>query len=634
MRPKPAMRKSCTATIFDVVMSARFCIASHTSFSKIQVYYKKFVEVCMDKSFLFALGFALTAQAFGAVYYVATDGDDSAAGSKEKPFATLNKANSVVTAGDTVWIRGGVYDLHDTVYYKRYHMTAGILLTASGESDDKRIHYLAYPGERPIFDGANLPIGQGRSHSDAGVIDSVTYTSPIVIAAKYLHLKGFDVRGVPMKHNSNSGIFLYASKHIFLEQIDSHHNAGPGIFINDGAADGGGHLILNCDAHDNYDPTGRQGDGENADGFGVHYQEVGDGDTTKFIGCRAWWNSDDGFDFINQEFPVVVENCYAALNGYSDYGTGNPKNGNGYGIKMGESIYGGGHHTIKYCVAWKNKSSGFYANYTGSGSKWYNNTSYMNGERAFNMASTNYDAQGNRLAGLAALTGDNAHVLKNNIAFPMNSLSQVGTCSVGTNPDFHDEACPGDYNNNWNLKLDLTEDDFLSLDDPSLTTTGKDLSTIPGILGPRNADGSLPYSEFLRLKEGSRAIDVGEDLGFEFEGDAPDLGAFEYGLVISSSSSVTPSKVEESSSSDAKSSNSKKSSSSSSKKIPIAINHSIPAEISGSACVFDLQGRYLGTLQAKQLRNGNIAQVLRAQFRNPGVYLVRYRNELKKVNVK
>lgn len=81
----------------------------------------------MDKSFLFALGFALTAQAFGAVYYVATDGDDSAAGSKEKPFATLNKANSVVTAGDTVWIRGGVYDLHDTVYYKRYHMTAGIL---------------------------------------------------------------------------------------------------------------------------------------------------------------------------------------------------------------------------------------------------------------------------------------------------------------------------------------------------------------------------------------------------------------------------------------------------------------------------------------------------------------------------
>ncbi|MBQ1189052.1 MAG: hypothetical protein IIX57_01395, partial [Lachnospiraceae bacterium] len=40
--------------------------------------------------------------------------------------------------------------------------------------------------------------------------------------------------------------------HIFLEYIDSHHNAGPGFFANDGAADGGGHIFLNCDAHDNY----------------------------------------------------------------------------------------------------------------------------------------------------------------------------------------------------------------------------------------------------------------------------------------------------------------------------------------------------------------------------------------------
>ena len=68
----------------------------------------------MRKKFIFALGTVLSvalsaAQAFGAVYYVATDGKDSNAGSKDKPFATLNKANAVVAAGDTVWIRGGVY---------------------------------------------------------------------------------------------------------------------------------------------------------------------------------------------------------------------------------------------------------------------------------------------------------------------------------------------------------------------------------------------------------------------------------------------------------------------------------------------------------------------------------------------
>ncbi len=501
----------------------------------------------MAKRFFFALGLALAAvQSFGAVYYVAPDGNDASAGTKDKPFATLNKANTVVHAGDTVWIRGGIYDLRDTVFFARYKMTAAIVLTASGESDDNRIHYLAYPGERPIFDGANLPVAAGGEHSD-GTPEGAMYTSPIVISAKYLHLKGFEVRNTPMKHNSNSGVFLYASKHIFLENMDSHHNAGPGFFANDGAPDGGGHIFLNCDAHDNYDPLGWQGDGENADGFGAHYQKPGEGDTTKFIGCRAWWNSDDGFDFINQEFPVVLENCYAMGNGYSDYGLGNPKNGNGHGIKMGESTLGGGRHTIKFCVAWKNKSTGFYANYTGAGSKWLNNTSYMNVDRAFSMASTLFDSEGNRLAEVAPLTGDNAHVLKNNIAFP-NKLSQIGECweKITSQNIDHYVECPAGENNTWNLKLDLTEDDFMSLDDPSMTVTGEDLSKMAGILGPRNADGSLPNVDFLKLKKGSRAIDKGEDLGFPFVGEAPDLGAFEYGL--SSSSVASSGSVAESSS--------------------------------------------------------------------------------------
>ena len=516
----------------------------------------------MGNKFLFAVGVALSvAQAFGAVYYVAVDGSDSAAGSKEKPFASLNKANAVVQPGDTVWVRGGVYDLNDTVFFARYKMTAGILLTASGESDDKRIHYLAYPGERPIFDGANLPVGEGGEHSD-GTPAGAMYTSPIVISAKFLHLKGFEVRNTLMKHNSNSGVFLYASKHIFLEEMDSHHNAGPGFFANDGAADGGGHIFLNCDAHDNYDPTGWQGDGENADGFGAHYQKPGEGDTTKFIGCRAWWNSDDGFDFINQEFPVVLENCYAMGNGYSDYGRGNPKNGNGYGIKMGQSTYGTGHHIIKQCVAWKNKSSGFYANYTNAGSQWINNTSYMNEDRAYSMASTLYAEDGKtRLAEVAPLTGDNAHVMKNNIAVP-NKLSQIGTCwkKISSKDIDHYVDCPAGENNTWNLKLDLTEDDFVSLDDPSMTVTGEDLSTIPGMLGPRKADGSLPDVDFLKLKADSRAIDKGEDVGFPFTGTAPDLGAFEYGLQTTF----------------------------------IAKRRAQPAKLKGSASVFDAQGRYLG----------------------------------------
>ena len=163
----------------------------------------------------------------------------------------------------------------------------------------------------------------------------------------------------------------------------------------------------------------------------------------------------------------------------------------------------------------------------------------MNKDREFAMASTLFDSEGNRIAEVAPLTGDNAHVLKNNIAFP-NKNSQVGECweyIPSQNIDRYVE-CPAGENNTWNLNLDLTEDDFESLDDPSMTVTGEDLSKIPGILGPRNADGSLPDVGFLKLKKGSRAIDKGEDLGFPFVGEAPDLGAFEYGMSSSSTTSL------------------------------------------------------------------------------------------------
>jgi hypothetical protein len=279
----------------------------------------------------------------------------------------------------------------------------------------------------------------------------------------------------------------------------------------------------------------------------------------------------------------------------------------------------------------------------------------MNKDREFAMASTLFDSEGNRIAEVAPLTGDNAHVLKNNIAFP-NKNSQVGECweyipSQGIN---HYVECPAGENNTWDLKLDLTVDDFESLDDPSMTVTGKDLSTIAGILGPRNADGSLPSVGFLKLKKGSRAIDKGEDLGFPFAGVAPDLGAFEYGMP--SSSSMTPSSSVTSSSSVTTSSSSVTESSSvaassDSNSQSSSSNHSqhetesifsqfeFTAKTSGPALVFDMQGRYLGSLQAEQLRGpsadrGILEATLHAKFKTPGAYIVRQGNKLQRVNVK
>ncbi len=453
---------------------------------------------------LTAAAIALLSQsAMASVYYVAPNGNDANAGSKDKPFASLNKANTKVVAGDTVWVRGGTYMHKDTTYVKNDNMFAGIHLTKSGTSDNNRIHYLAYPGETPVFDFSQMPIANGTNN--------VRYTNGILIQAQYLHLKGLEFKNVPMKGESNVGVYISRSKHIFLELINSHHHGGSGFFVNErGTGSAGGHLFLNCDSHDNYDPNGRQGDGQNADGFGVHYQTSGD--TTKFIGCRAWWNSDDGWDFISQEFPVVIENSWAMGHGYSNYGTGKPKDGNGNGFKAGSSKTGI-RHTIRNCVAWKNKASGFYANHSSGGNDWLNNTAYMNGT-AFNMWASTWDANDNRTDGVI-LKGTKAHVMKNNIAFP-NKTAYIGG-----------EYAAGEYNT-WNLNLTATNADFISVDDPSMTVTGKPLEPLGGAFGPRKADGSLPDLDFLKLSPKSQFIDKGVNVKLPYEGKAPDLGAYEY----------------------------------------------------------------------------------------------------------
>jgi hypothetical protein len=49
-----------------------------------------------------------------------------------------------------------------------------------------------------------------------------------------------------------------------------------------------------------------------------------------------------------------------------------------------------------------------------------------------------------------------------------------------------------------------------------------------GMLGPRNADGSLPQVNFLRPASVSHLVDAGVDVGLPYAGTAPDIGPFEF----------------------------------------------------------------------------------------------------------
>ncbi len=427
--------------------------------------------------------------AYAAEYYVAPTGSDSAAGTMAAPFATLQKGINTAAAGDTVWIRGGTYKITTPA-----SSAAGVNFNKSGTSDTNRIKYWAYPGEVPVFDFSGLTI------STSG------YTNGFNVSGSWIHIKGLEVANVPMNMFSNNGISVNSAHDDIFESLNLHHNSGTGIFINAGT---GGHLILNSDAHDNYDPKSNQGNGQNADGFGVHYQMTGNRTTIR--GCRAWWNSDDGYDLINHEVSVTVEYSWAMGNGYANYGTTNPPDGNGNGFKMGSSKTGV-RHLVQGNVAWKNKASGFYANHSTGGNTWYNNTSFQNGTQ-YNMLASPADMPDVTIT----LTGALAHIMRNNIGFPNRNSNMTGVDTMF---------------NSWDLNLTPANADFASVSDPSAPTSGQAMGMSiesSGALGPRAPDGGMPKVDFLKLAMGSKMIDKGTDVGLPFVGAAPDLGAYEFG---------------------------------------------------------------------------------------------------------
>jgi hypothetical protein len=409
---------------------------------------------------------------YAAESYVAPEGSDSAAGTEAAPFATLSKANSAAAAGDTIWVRGGTY-----------YITSQLTLSKSGTSDSNRTKIWAYPGETPVLDASKY------------VTSNAAVDVPVVLlTGSYMHLKGLEIANAKVGASGAHSYSLLRTKNASnntFELLNLHHGFGSGLFIDTG---NGGNLILNCDSHDNYDKDGSQGDGQNGDGFGVHYQESGP--STVIRGCRAWMDSDDGYDLISQEVPVTVENSFAFQNGYGS-------DGNGNGFKMGSSQTGI-RHIVRNNVAWKNKAAGFYANHSSGGNTWYNNTSYNNGTQ-YNMLASSFDSSGN-VTGTIVLTGSKAHIMRNNVGFPNKNSNMDGVDTAS---------------NTWDLGITETSADFASTD-PA------------GCDGPRQADGSLPAAcTFMHLKAQSPLIDKGKDVGLPFVDAAPDLGAYEYGATTS-----------------------------------------------------------------------------------------------------
>lgn len=321
------------------------------------------------RNLLFSLFVLMTTGLTARTYYVAVNGSDSNSGSMRSPLASLPQAQKLAMPGDTVYIRGGAYQLHTSDIMRNVNNYAAVFyFDKSGSDDAHRICYFGYPGERPVFDMSEVK-PQGKR------------VSVFYMAGSYLHLRNFEIIGTQVtihEHTQSENISARGGSHNIYEHLAMHDGMGIGFYLTDGADN----LILNCDAYNNYDSYSEGGRGGNADGFGAHPQAGGTGNV--FRGCRAWYNSDDGYDLIRAQEPVVIDSCWAFLNGYKPNtmvhaADGNGIKGGGYGMRVIHSVPATiPRHTISGCLAFGNEANGFYSNHHLGGNDWTGNLSIGN----------------------------------------------------------------------------------------------------------------------------------------------------------------------------------------------------------------------------------------------------------------
>ncbi|WP_380676864.1 right-handed parallel beta-helix repeat-containing protein [Salinigranum sp. GCM10025319] len=202
-----------------------------------------------------------------------------------------------------------------------------------------------------------------------------------------------------------------------------------------------------------------------------------------FVRCEASHNGADGFDFFGSDStrPSTLVDCRAHHNGTD--GEGATGGGNGFDIGGGQ---GAGGTVLRRCLAWANTARGFDTNGASTRTEFLHCTAWNNGTYGFQFA------------------GDEVHYARN-CASIGNGLAAVGSL---WNVD--------SASNTWDLGIESVS--FVSTDAGS--------------------------SAFLRPTADSPLVDAGTDVGMDFSGDAPDLGAVAAGG-SSGSAPTTPTTIDD-----------------------------------------------------------------------------------------
>ncbi|MBQ2540897.1 MAG: hypothetical protein II551_04530 [Paludibacteraceae bacterium] len=426
-----------------------------------------------------------------ATYFCSPDGQDDGS-SIERPTTFTAGLKLLKNPGDTLYLLSGQYDLGNTVIQNLNGASTKRIVIAGWEGINRSGKYAT------VLDFRETPYG--------------TRGLQLKNTTSFLHLKNLTLR-----YSGKNNLYNEGSYNLF-ENMDIYGSADSGCQMKVG----GNNIIKNVDSHDNFDYKNMSGDvadfGGNADGF-ADKQFTGAGN--HYIGCRAWNNSDDGWDFFQRvsNSQTVIEHCICFQNGQPYYDMRNnprakgvdrdwfesmvgtsmtdrygqtititmekyPCQGNGNGFKMGGG-YTNHQILMHHCLSVGNYARGFDQNNNDGTMRLYNNTGYDN---AYNYGFT---------------TRYGTLYIRNCVSFKSQKGDSYKAKTVAT-----------DDHNTWNNGFSCSEADFQSLDTTQIRMY-------------RTANGDLSQITFMHLTEGSNLIDAGIDVNVGYNGEAPDLGCYE-----------------------------------------------------------------------------------------------------------
>ena len=216
----------------------------------------------------------------GVTRYASPKGNNPSGRSMEKP-GELRTLAGKLAPGDTLFLLDGQYDLVNTV------------VVNVKAAPDNWVVICAANGAHPILDFR----------------EQLNGTNGIKVTGAHILIKDLTIR-----YAGKKGIWLENASNCRLEGLDVYGCCDSGIQLRKG----GYNVVVNCDSHDNFD---YQAGGGNADGFADKQGgDVFPGNT--YIGCRAWNNSDDGWDSFQRdtkEVPTMYLFCVTYNNGPAEF---------------------------------------------------------------------------------------------------------------------------------------------------------------------------------------------------------------------------------------------------------------------------------------------------------------------------